>query len=262
MSLYLSQVLFSLVSPLGVSLLLSVFGIALGLTGKFRRVGWSIVTFAVCWLWFWSMPVTVGLLRAAVVGDNIPKSIQSLPRVQAIVVLGGGVVSSGMDKPVEQPFDLQEAADRVWYGARLYSAGLAPYVVLSGGNARDSNPETSEAAAMAVFLKDLGVPRKAILLEETSTNTAENARFTAEILESRGIDKILLVTSATHMTRAIRYFEAVGLTVIPAPTDYSRYRPLDKQCCLPDPHTLVINSQLMKEFIGKYFWPLIRVVYR
>jgi len=228
---------------------------------KFRRAGWGIVAFAVCWLWFWSMPMTVGMFRPLVVGNNTPKSIESLPGAEAIVVLGGGVVSSGMDADIEQPFDLQEAADRVWYGARLFHRGLAPYIVVTGGNPKETHSNASEADAMALFLKDLGIPKAAILLEDRSRNTAENAQYTAEILRPLNIDQILLVTSATHMNRATRYFESVGFIVTPAPTDYSKRKPLDKQCCLPDPHTLVINSQLMKEFVGKYFWPLISLLY-
>lgn len=258
MSLYTSQVLFSLVSPLGVGLIVAVSGVIVALCTNYRKSAWGCVLFGILWVWFWSMPITVGVFRSLVVADNIPKALNSLPRAQAIVVLGGGVVSSGMDDAIKQPFDLQEAADRVWYGGQLYKAGLAPWVLLSGGNQRNGNLKSSEAAVMKEFLVDLGVPSKAIVLEAKSRNTLENAYYSAQILKRLEIQHILLVTSATHMGRALSYFENNGLTVTPAPTDYKPFRPLEKQCCLPDPHTLVINSQLMKELAGKYLWPLLK----
>ena len=67
----------------------------------------------------------------------------------------------------------------------------------------------------------LGVPEEAMILQEDSQNTAEDALFSAEILRELEIDEIILVTSALHMPRALALFEAQGLTVIPAPTDYT-----------------------------------------
>ena len=63
-------------------------------------------------------------------------------------------------------------------------------------------------------------PPGALLLEEHSSNTAENASMTQALLQPRGVRRVLLVTSALHMARARAHFEAVGFEVIPAPTDH------------------------------------------
>jgi len=57
--------------------------------------------------------------------------------------------------------------------------------------------------------------------EDKSRDTFENARFSAEILRSANISRILLVTHAAHMPRSQNLFAREGLTVTPAPTGFS-----------------------------------------
>jgi uncharacterized SAM-binding protein YcdF (DUF218 family) len=57
-------------------------------------------------------------------------------------------------------------------------------------------------------------------VEPNSRNTHENAVETQKILESQGISRVILVTSAMHMPRSYRVFQKAGLEVIPLPADY------------------------------------------
>jgi uncharacterized SAM-binding protein YcdF (DUF218 family) len=146
--------------------------------------------------------------------------------------------------------DLKAAGDRVWHAARLYRAGKAPLIVLSGGTV---NPgEMPEALAMRQFLGDLGVPASALLLESRSQTTTENAADTARLLQQRGIRTILLVTSALHMRRARGLFERAGLQVIPAPTDYEVvHRPWRVLDVVPDTEALDGSARAIKEIVGR-----------
>ena len=72
---------------------------------------------------------------------------------------------------------------------------------------------------MKALLLRLGVPDEAIVMETQSRNTAENALYTGEILRERGFARVLLVTSALHMPRAMKLFRARGIDAVPAPTD-------------------------------------------
>lgn len=182
---------------------------------KWRRFSLLLGLLALGWLWVWSLPVASDRLRATLEGQFPLVTMSALPQVDAIVVLGGGVTppSMGSDMP-----NLEGGADRVWFGARLFHAGKAPLVVLSGG----SDPEYSafsEAESMALFIGALGVQRNVLLLGSSSRNTTQNAVFTAGLLAERGVNRILLVTSALHMPRAVARFEAAGMTVVPASTD-------------------------------------------
>jgi uncharacterized SAM-binding protein YcdF (DUF218 family) len=101
-------------------------------------------------------------------------------------------------------------------------------------------------------LQDFGVPPSATLLEDASRNTRENATMTAALLRQRGIDKILLVTSALHMERARRYFVVEGLSVEPAPTDFEAVPEVEGVLrFLPDAESLLGSARAFKELVGQ-----------
>lgn len=66
-------------------------------------------------------------------------------------------------------------------------------------------------------IEQAGVPPSMIWTEERSQSTYENARFSADLLRSKGVRRIALVTEAYHMRRSEQSFRRAGLIVIPAP---------------------------------------------
>jgi uncharacterized SAM-binding protein YcdF (DUF218 family) len=139
--------------------------------------------------------------------------------VQAIVLLGGATESADPPRPT---VEVNGSADRLIYAAQLYRDGVAPYILLSGGDIAFMDLSASSPAEdMAVLLEQFGVPREAMILEDQSQNTLENAEFARNILiDQMGITRIALVTSAWHMPRSVALFEAQGFEVVPAPTDF------------------------------------------
>ncbi len=235
-----------LLSPLGTVCCLTCLALLLAWR---RRLSSSkmLGTMALVWLWLWSMPVTSHWLASQIEGQFSQVPMASVPHAQAIVVLGG-TVSPPSGRSTE--INLGRAG-RVWYAARLFHAGKAPLVLLSGGGDLERQA-FSEARAMAIFMHDLGVPAQALVLEETSRNTRENAAFSAALLKARGIDNILLVTSALHMPRALALFKAQGLEVTPAPTDFEAGQepPSGLLAWLPDAGALNGSALAMKELVG------------
>ncbi|HMF00865.1 MAG TPA: YdcF family protein [Terriglobia bacterium] len=128
----------------------------------------------------------------------------------AIVVLGAGLMNAG---------SLQdESLRRVIAGIDLYKQGLAPLIVLSGGARRDDMQHT-EAQQRSILAQTMGIPAEAILKEETSNTTREEAVRISRLLMHRGLRKILLVTESLHLRRAKAVFESAGLEVFPATSD-------------------------------------------
>ena len=239
----------ALISPLGSGLVLGCAALMLAFIGR-HRAAISIGGFAMVWLWVFSTPVISDWLRYSIERSYPPIPVAQLPKAQAIVVLGGAIAppTEGWALP-----DLSGAADRVWHAARLFKAGKAQIVVLSGG----SDPAvstSSEAEAMRVFIGALGVPDAAVLLEIHSRNTRENARFTAALLRRRGIHEILLVTSALHMARACAHFGAQGLTVHPVAIDYEVVSSPSDLRWLPSAAALDISGRAIKEWVGQIIW--------
>ncbi|MBK1633261.1 hypothetical protein CKO31_21400 [Thiohalocapsa halophila] len=244
----LTKVLTQLAMPVNLALVLVALGaVLLGL--QRLRLGLGLLALGVAWAVLWSLPVFSGWVRGTLEGRYPPVPVAAMPRAEAIVVLGGGM--GGVVAPRLLP-DLNSAADRVWHGARLLLADKAPVVVVSGGGLAWRSEEPPEAQSMLAFLRDLGVGRAHVLLEGRSATTRGNAVEVRRLAGARGFSRVLLVTSALHMPRAAAAFRAVGLEVIPAPTDYEvvarrRVTILD---WLPDAQALADSSRAFKEYLG------------
>jgi uncharacterized SAM-binding protein YcdF (DUF218 family) len=240
--IYLSRVATALASPFGAALALIVIAI-------FVRRGWlsraaSLVALLV--LLICSLHATADIIAGSL-EDRYPDTpVANLPNAQAIVVLGGGLEPpSGRHSEPE----LTEAGDRYVHAFALYRAAKAPLVVPSGGNLLGGPPESQFVAQLLI---EWGVPASAILTEGRSRNTAENAAFTHDLLAARGVSKILLVTSATHMRRAAALFSKAGFEVIPSAADYrtgwhNRARLFD---FVPDAAAIEETSAALKEYEG------------
>lgn len=246
----ISKILTQLIYPLPLCLLLLPLGLLL--RRRWPRLGMTMCLFGLGWLLLWSLPVPSSAL-ARTLEQTWPQQTETqLPQVDAIVVLGGGVRSNTWG------VNLQSAADRVWFGARLYRAGRAPLVILSGGRLEELGFNMAEAPAMATFLHDLGVPESAMLLESESRTTRENAVYSEKLLRARGINRVLLVTSALHMPRALATFRNLGIDAIPAPTDFEAEPPSGNWllCWLPDTSSLDRSSRAMKEYLGMWVYKM------
>ncbi len=106
------------------------------------------------------------------------------------------------------------------HAARLWHAGLAPIIIMSGGIAHrggllDTGWDRPEARVFADLALKQGVPSHALLIEERAENTGDNFRLTRALAEQRGLKlRGLLVVAKPYMTR--RGF-ATGRKVWPEP---------------------------------------------
>jgi uncharacterized SAM-binding protein YcdF (DUF218 family) len=184
-------------------------------------------------------------------GYPFPKEINC----QEIVVLGGGVIPHSPDENNRASVD-PKVAKRLYTAFKLWKRIKKPILVSGGSVFRNSE---SEASAMKRFLVELGIPEDEIIEEKKSRNTLENALFTREILETEGIDKICLVTSAFHMPRSVLIFKTAGFKVIPVPSDYRIFRtPYSWYSFLPAPSYLRDSMFGIREYVGILYFELIQ----
>lgn len=249
--LYIDKILAQLAYPLGLSLSLSLLALLL-MALRRPGLGTGLLALAVIWSGMWSLPAVSDVLRLSLEGRFANQPVADLPAADAIVVLGGGISAVPADWPYP---DLGRSADRIWHAARIYHAGKAPLVVIAGGRRTWLGNRTSEAEAMRAFLADLNVPSKVVLMESRSASTRENAVFTAELLRARGIDRVLLVTSALHMQRAVATFRAVGMDAVPAATDFEVIpEPNHVLRWLPDAAALAASTRALAEYLGLWVY--------
>jgi uncharacterized SAM-binding protein YcdF (DUF218 family) len=123
-----------------------------------------------------------------------------------IVVLGAAQMPDGSPGPVIER--------RVAEGVRLWREGAAPYLLMSGGR---TVSEVPEAETMAGLARTAGVDEAAVLKEERSTRTLENAVFSTQMIKGRGWSEVLVVTDDFHMRRAEYCFRSQRQPVWRAP---------------------------------------------
>jgi uncharacterized SAM-binding protein YcdF (DUF218 family) len=113
---------------------------------------------------------------------------------------------------------------------------------------------------MRDFVLRYGVPESQLIIENRSRSTAENARYTAEILRQKGIRKIILVTDAVHMRRAQKTFEKWGLTVIPAPCGFRPVYEFGWGDALPNWEAIMWIEDVLHEVAGLvWYWTRERI---
>lgn len=243
-SLVAGKLLALLIYPLSLSLGCLIAGLLLLWRGV-RRTGLGLSVFACAWLYLCSTGIVAGYLIGQLESQYPARALSVVPEVDAIVLLGGATRGYAHMSTLS---DLNQHADRLVHAAVLYKARKAPVILLSGGTIQGEHPEAEQ---MRDLLAVMGVDKRDMLLETESRSTYENAMHSAAAIKRRSWGKVLLVTSAYHMPRAVAVFAAQGVEVIPAPTDFKRVvAPSLLPGWLPSANNLVLSSIAVHEFVG------------
>jgi len=237
-----------LLPPSGFIILLAV-GLLFWLV-RLRKTSAFCILLATVLLYFFSTPFMAHkLLDSLQYQYDVLKEVPE--DVQAIVVLSGGRV------PIAREYsnlDIVNARtlERLRYASRLSKLYQLP-ILVTGGSVNDERQP--EAALMKKVLEtDFGVEVK--WMEDKSKTTFENARFTKKVLTENSISKIILVTHAYHMSRAMWCFEDVGLSPIPAPTVFYKRNSAasEMQQYIPSAVALGQSRKAVHEYIGKLWY--------
>ncbi|GAC1374273.1 MAG: hypothetical protein NVSMB30_17060 [Hymenobacter sp.] len=172
-----------------------------------------------------ALALTVLGTNSALVNEGLlawelpPVPLAALPAHSDAAVLLTGI--SDVNKSPHDRVYLGLGADRLTNALWLYRAGRVRCIIVSGGSGALLSKAHTEAADLATLLRLAGVPAAAILLEDRSRNTRENALFTQRLLAARpDIRSLVLVTSAFHQRRALGCFRRVGLRPVPFPAGF------------------------------------------
>ena len=262
---YINKIVGWIVSPLGVLFIGCGVAWVLCLLSRrietkakvLRRVAKAIVVAVFAFVWVMGCGITTRIIGASLEKDwevdgKPHGDISGLPNADAIVVLGGGMGAHSKCKAPE----MFGAADRVWQGARLYNAGLAKIVAFSGPDVEVGTVPLAE---------DLGVTHDAMMYFSDARNTEEESKLIYERLSQTASGtkpRIILVTSAWHMSRAKLLFEKRGFDVVPAPTDfemsYILEQPIKFSDFFPSSEVMTRNTYALKEWVGNFGYRFLR----
>ena len=252
MDILIIYIIKTLLLPIASLLFMAIAG--LFLMRRHQSLAMILISISIASLLILSLPITTKYM-AATQEIYPPLNTGTLDNFspQAIVILGGGLRKPAPE--YQQKITLKHyTLARVRYGALIAKQALLPVLVSGGKVLNDKWP--SEAEVMSDVL--INEFNQAVQWQEPrSRNTAENAIYTQEILHKEGIQRIILVTHALHMRRAIEQFEKQGLKVIPAPTIFlSKAQKIDIFSFLPTANALQNSSLIIHEIIGRAWYAL------
>ena len=224
--------------PPALSLCIAVVAVLALLLRRYRS-GVALFALALLWSATWSLPMASDWLRAPLETRYPLLDAASLPRADAIVVLGGGDYR-WLDRRCLDPCMLESS--RIMGAARAWRAGRAPYVMLSGSR--------GETELMRHALARLDVPASAVLVDARSVDTRQNAFHAAALARAHGIRRMILTTSALHMPRAMLEFRDAGLDPVPLPVPEKVHRSGWFSRFLPSRTALWRSGRAFKEYLG------------
>ncbi len=244
----LRPLLTNLALPPASLLLLALLGLLLAAFKK--RGGLALATVSLLLLGVLSCHSTAVWLARTVLPPfpAMPAASLKTQKVQAIIVLGGGLLPQAPEYGSSQP--AAHTAARLRYGIWLARQSGLPLGFTGGvGWAANSAQTDSEAdVAARVVIEDYGMALR--WNEAQSRDTSGNARLLAPLLKRDGVQRIALVTDAWHMPRAVAAFEREGLTVIPAPIGQVLPVQHDLLGWMPSAHGLLASQQVLREWLA------------
>lgn len=147
----------------------------------------------------------------SVSGDQIltAEEAAKLADVDCILVLGCGVWDDG------RPSHMLE--DRLKRGLELFNLGASPKLLMSGDHGRTNYDEVNVMKSYAV---EAGVASEAVFMDHAGFSTYESMYRAKEIFQA---EKIIIVTQAYHLYRAIYIADSLGLEAYGVASDYRTY---------------------------------------
>lgn len=255
----LTRILMPLPFGLGLAVCAGAAAVALRRRPRLRRLAGALAAFGVLLVWIAALPWTETALFRALETSYPPRPAAACggagQPVDSIVVLGGAIYPR---KRGDARGRLHRGSDRLREAALLFHAGCAPRVLISAGGSPDDSGMGREARAIRELMLEFGLPASALIFEDQSRSTEENARYSALMIGSAETrTRILLVTSAWHLRRAVPLFERQGFDVVPVGSDYrGQSRCIGLTCLLPDSRALDATGIAWKEFVA--YWVQVR----
>jgi len=243
--IYLHKILPLIASPMFLVMVLITWGIIF----RSRIAG----ILAVSILIICSLPLFSNKLISYLENEYILSDASSAETADAIVILSGMVKTINGKNGFS--YEWGEASDRIFAGIELIKKNKAPIIILTGGKLPWSVGKPEGEYLRDVAIK-YGVPNKNILLTENVENTDQEAKAVAELL-NKASPKIILVTSAFHMPRAQKVFEAAGINIEPFAVDFLSVA--DKHTMMnfiPSAKAFDQTSFFIRELIGRLYYNL------
>jgi len=249
------------ITPSGIIALCFIVSVPLIIIEK--RIGkYLLLLGIISYFAFASSPVSMALLARL---ENKYSPLLDTKGVQDVdtIVLVTGAAWEDPHFPLTSRVG-ETTVSRLLEAIRLFHLIPDAKVMILGGPLDTDARDIPVSRIVGDLASAMGIPRERILLETNSTNTYENG---VEIKKILGEEPFVLVTSASHLPRAIAVFQKLGLSPIPAPADFRAIRNKPHAnasmgelvkvmiSALPSPDNLAHSERALHEYAGfTWYW--------
>jgi uncharacterized SAM-binding protein YcdF (DUF218 family) len=161
--------------------------------------------------------ILIAIAVTAFVYVTIPSHNTGLTHFDTIIVLGTPSKLDGTPSP--------EQRERTLEGVREFKAGVAPYIIVTGGAAHNHFVEAHTMATLAIAQ---GVPPSAVIEEGQAQNTIQNIFYSQRIMAAHNWTSVEVVSSPSHLSRTAlilqHYSFAWRTHAAPWPPEYSLWQ--------------------------------------
>jgi len=211
----LKQTITFFIEPLGLVMTLFFIGLVLLFLDK-NKLSKLFLSISLSLLFLFSFsPVSNFLVKNL---ENVYPKYDYKSDIKYIHVLGGGH-NTDISQPVSSHL-LSASTKRVLEGVIIHKNIINSKIIFTGYAGKT---DISTAVMNSQLALALGVDKKDMIINGSPKDTQEEAIFTKSIV---GSEPFVLVTSASHMPRAMIFFKSLGMNPIPAPTDFHKYNTL------------------------------------
>ena len=210
----------------------------------------------VAMLYLVTTPIGANVLVAGLAHGLRPIAARDEARgADAVIVLGGGVQTIRADGIVLSQLGYT-ASLRVLEAARVYKLIGARFVIVSGGIADAELELRPEGEQMAAALVEAGVPAGSILFDFNAKTTHDHPRTTRPILEANHIRQFVVVTSPTHMRRALAVYRAAGFDPVGSVSLLRSEQLTGPPLLLPNDDSILLSDMSLYEYgaWALYWW--------
>ncbi len=212
MGFILKKIISIFLMPLPLGMAFIVLALILLYRNKLQKAKF-VLLFTLVWFFLFSYTPFVNALLAPL--ESKYATLHQAPKeVKYIYVLGGGHSTDEMLPITSQVHEASVV--RLNEGIRLYQQLQGTAKIIVSGHSGSYDP-TSHAVMQEQLAMALGVPKIHIILRSEPRDTQEEAMAARDLV---GKKPFILVTSAYHMSRAMKFFTQEDLTPIPAPTNH------------------------------------------
>ncbi|MGB2079212.1 MAG: envelope biogenesis factor ElyC [Vibrio sp.] len=240
----LKKIFASILMPLPLLLVLGFIGLSLIMFTFKRRTGCTLTLISLLGILLLSFqPVSTQLLLPTEREYHGFLPVEG--PIDYVMVLGSGHVLDD-DLPITSELS-RSGLMRLAEGIRILRMYPEAKLILSG---YAQGSELSNARVMANIAISLGVQKSDVILLESTKDTGEEADQAANFIQDK---PFVLVTSASHMQRALGEFKRNGLNPIPAPTNYLAQTNINQpwEKYTPKAKYLEQSERFWYEFLGR-----------